>query len=40
MDHMNAGPYILDLDGTLLPTHDLDNRCYWLAVDDLFSTGA
>jgi phosphoglycolate phosphatase-like HAD superfamily hydrolase len=37
---MEPGPFILDLDGTLLPTHDLDNRCYWLAVDDLFSTGA
>ena len=37
---MDPGPCILDLDGTLMPTHDLDNRCYWLAVDDLFSPGA
>lgn len=37
---MEPKPCILDLDGTLLPTHDLDNRCYWLAVDDVFSTGA
>ena len=36
---MERGPYILDLDGTLMPTHDLDNRCYWLAVDDVFQTG-
>ena len=36
---MERGPHILDLDGTLMPTHDLDNRCYWLAVDDLFQTG-
>lgn len=32
--------YILDLDGTLMPTHDLDNRCYWQAVNDVFGTGA
>jgi phosphoglycolate phosphatase-like HAD superfamily hydrolase len=37
---MEPGPFILDLDGTLMPTHDLDNRCYWRAVDDVFSTGA
>jgi phosphoglycolate phosphatase-like HAD superfamily hydrolase len=37
---MHAGAYILDLDGTLMPTHDLDNRCYWQAVHDVFGTGA
>jgi phosphoglycolate phosphatase-like HAD superfamily hydrolase len=24
--------YILDLDGTLMPSHEVDNRCYWQAV--------
>ncbi|MEJ2534527.1 MAG: HAD family hydrolase [Gammaproteobacteria bacterium] len=30
--------YILDLDGTLLPTHELDNVCYWKAVHEVFGT--
>jgi phosphoglycolate phosphatase-like HAD superfamily hydrolase len=37
---MDLEPCILDLDGTLMPTHEIDNRCYWLAIDDLFSTGS
>lgn len=24
--------YILDLDGTLMPSHEVDNQCYWQAV--------
>ncbi len=28
--------YILDIDGTLLPTAAADNRCYWAAVCDVF----
>jgi len=30
--------YILDLDGTLMPTHELDNVCYWRAVHEVFGT--
>lgn len=30
--------YILDLDGTLMPTHELDNVCYWKAVHEVFGT--
>ncbi|MEJ8569726.1 HAD family hydrolase [Elongatibacter sediminis] len=26
--------WILDIDGTLMPTESLDNRCYWQAVHD------
>lgn len=29
-------PYLLDLDGTLMPTHEVDNRCYWEAVSAVF----
>jgi phosphoglycolate phosphatase-like HAD superfamily hydrolase len=28
--------YILDIDGTLLPTHEVDNHCYWQAVSSVF----
>ena len=28
--------YILDIDGTLLPTAAVDNRCYWAALGDVF----
>lgn len=26
--------YILDIDGTLIPSHQVDNECYWRAVRD------
>ncbi len=29
-------PCLLDLDGTLMPSHDVDNRCYWQAVHEVF----
>jgi len=29
-------PYLLDLDGTLIPSHAVDNRCYWSAVSEVF----
>lgn len=29
---------ILDLDGTLMPTHHIDNQCFWQAVDEVFQT--
>ncbi len=29
---------ILDLDGTLMPSHHIDNHCYWQAVDEVFQT--
>lgn len=28
--------WILDIDGTLMPTAELDNRCYWRAVHECF----
>ena len=28
-------PCLLDLDGTLMPSHTVDNACYWAAVDDV-----
>lgn len=28
--------YILDIDGTLLRTHEIDNDCYWDAVQEVF----
>lgn len=28
--------YILDIDGTLLRTHEIDNNCYWDAVQQVF----
>lgn len=28
--------YILDIDGTLLRTHEIDNECYWDAVQQVF----
>ncbi|MEM1411095.1 MAG: HAD hydrolase-like protein [Pseudomonadota bacterium] len=31
-----AQPYILDLDGTLMPSHAVDNECYWAAVAETF----
>lgn len=30
--------FILDLDGTLLPSHAVDNDCYWRAVGEVFGT--
>jgi phosphoglycolate phosphatase-like HAD superfamily hydrolase len=30
--------HILDLDGTLMPSHEADNRCYWQAVHQVFGT--
>lgn len=27
--------WLLDIDGTLMPTQELDNRCYWRAIDDV-----
>jgi beta-phosphoglucomutase-like phosphatase (HAD superfamily) len=35
---MNAEPCLLDLDGTLMPSHDVDNACYWAAIGDVFET--
>lgn len=29
-------PFIMDLDGTLMPSHAVDNDCYWAAVSDVF----
>lgn len=31
-------PCLLDLDGTLMPSHAVDNDCYWAAVDEVFET--
>jgi phosphoglycolate phosphatase-like HAD superfamily hydrolase len=28
--------YVLDIDGTLMHTHEIDNRCYWEAVHEVF----
>jgi len=28
--------FIMDLDGTLMPSHEVDNRCYWQAVEEVF----
>jgi beta-phosphoglucomutase-like phosphatase (HAD superfamily) len=33
VDSMNI--FILDLDGTLMPSHVADNRCYWQAVGEI-----
>lgn len=30
--------WILDLDGTLMPSHAVDNDCYWQAVSEVFDT--
>ena len=27
--------FLLDIDGTLMPTNEIDNRCFWQAVDDV-----
>lgn len=32
--------YILDIDGTLIPTHQIDNECYWEAVEQVFGQHA
>lgn len=32
--------WILDLDGTLMPSSEVDNRCYWQAVADVFGAPA
>ena len=26
--------WILDIDGTLMPSHEVDNQCFWQAIDD------
>jgi phosphoglycolate phosphatase-like HAD superfamily hydrolase len=33
-----SGPHIciLDIDGTMIPSSELDNRCYWQAMSDVF----
>jgi phosphoglycolate phosphatase-like HAD superfamily hydrolase len=28
--------WVLDIDGTMMPSHHVDNECYWRAVDDCF----
>lgn len=28
--------YILDIDGTLMPSGEIDNRCYWQAIAEVF----
>ena len=33
---MATSVYILDLDGTLMPSHAVDNECYWRAVGEVF----
>lgn len=33
---INGTIYILDIDGTLMPTHGIDNDCYWGAVEQVF----
>lgn len=35
-----AHAYILDLDGTLLPSDEIDNRCYWRAVRAVYGAPA
>ncbi|NIP17238.1 MAG: HAD hydrolase-like protein [Xanthomonadales bacterium] len=31
--------YVLDIDGTLMHTHEIDNDCYWEAVHEVFEMG-
>lgn len=31
--------WILDIDGTLIDTHEIDNACYWRAVGEVFGLG-
>lgn len=31
--------YILDIDGTLMPSNEVDNECYWQAVDTVYGPG-
>jgi phosphoglycolate phosphatase-like HAD superfamily hydrolase len=33
---LQAKMWILDIDGTLMPSHEIDNQCYWQAVDECF----
>lgn len=35
-DHPPAQLWILDIDGTLMPSHTVDNVCYWQAVNKYF----
>lgn len=35
-DHPPAQLWILDIDGTLMPSHTVDNACYWQAVNECF----
>lgn len=32
--------YILDIDGTLMPSDEIDNQCYWQAVEGVFQRSA
>lgn len=34
--HGAAQIWVLDIDGTLMPSHHVDNECYWQAVNDCF----
>jgi phosphoglycolate phosphatase-like HAD superfamily hydrolase len=40
MNQMTAGPgeeiFVLDIDGTLMHTHEIDNDCYWAAVHEVY----
>jgi beta-phosphoglucomutase-like phosphatase (HAD superfamily) len=39
----NEGPYqafILDLDGTMIPSAEIDNQCYWQSVHDVLGNAA
>lgn len=33
---LHANTWILDIDGTLMPSHEIDNQCYWQALDECF----
>jgi phosphoglycolate phosphatase-like HAD superfamily hydrolase len=35
-DHPPSQLWILDIDGTLMPSHTVDNACYWQAVNEYF----
>jgi phosphoglycolate phosphatase-like HAD superfamily hydrolase len=36
LQSLPAKMWILDIDGTLMPSHEIDNQCYWQAVDECF----
>src|SRR5262245_11479168 len=31
--------FVLDIDGTLMPSSEIDNTCYWRAIDDVLCCG-